>query len=153
MQWPSYTYNCCAAWYFLHLLNPRDFMQVLQRTANPPALLCYFDCFILIALWFWWEGVTPGEQHSLGTCTAWGAPAQGPGLWTWLQVACDVGGALTTASLKHSLLVPKTQFMNLQHSTEPVSHAGLPFVYAFGWQICDVPEKRKPVRLHLQLEC
>lgn len=47
----------------------------------------------------------------------------------------------------------KIQFINLQHSTELVSHAGMPFVYAFGWQICDVLDRGKPVKLHLQLGC
>lgn len=107
MQWPSYTCNCCAAWHFLHLLNTRDFMQVLQRTANPPALLCYFDCFILIAFWFWWEGVTPGEQQSLGTCTAWGAPARSPGLDCRLSVMWE----------EHSQLwVWNTVFWSPKHS-------------------------------------
>lgn len=47
---------------------------------NSPAMLCYFPS----CSEYCWKGVSPGKQHSLGTCTAWGAPVWGPALWTWL---------------------------------------------------------------------
>lgn len=84
---------------------------------------------------------------------AWGAPRLDPVLQTSLWVECGLGGVLTTASSKHSLFVPKIQLMNLQHRTEPVSYTGMPFVCAFCWQIHDVPEGRKSVKLLLQLKC
>lgn len=48
-------------------------MQVLQRTAKPPAMLCYFDFFvpavklILMERCQPWKAALPGNMHSLGS--------------------------------------------------------------------------------------
>lgn len=62
---------------------------------------------------------------------AWPGELQGGILYSKLHCGLSVVWEECSQLLKTQIFVPKTQLMNLQHRTEPVSYTEMPFVWAF----------------------
>lgn len=151
-QWPSHSYNWCAAQHFLCLLNTRDCVQVLQRTANPLTVLWGGDCFVPAVKLTQMEGCQPWEAalswklHGLGSSRLGSCTPNFTVGWVWpvrSAHSCQFktqpfGHQNTTYEFPDIIYRYYIQILY----TEPVSYTGMPFVCVFGWHLW-CPRRKK----------